>query len=347
MNRSLLALAISVALASASWGFTVVEPGVQANGAPEIVTPDENVRSLGQVHFALDFAATRDSLYELKIRRHSLTLPDGRPVTALAYDKDANVLVGGTDPVTHISLAAVNETVGGREAMALFHNGKSEVIAPESKDIAVFDLSFNPISFDYKPVGQPRDTKIPVSILIDRSGSMSRVMPEVLDATRAFMKTLPEFTRCELLTFAKAIERLTPSAITHQLSCPRSTAYLPGKLKTGGATALYEALHQSFQAGQNQSTTPKIVVVLTDGVNTATSHHSKASLLKEKNHAPAKLFVFWAGEDDPKHLDQLSDWEVMAGEDVRTQLDRFFQSIGISVSGIQTLRLHTAGLSKP
>lgn len=326
---------IIAALCNGSYAIEVEEPGIET-ATFEIRSPDDTVATLGKVDFLIDFQAEHDSLFDLKIRRGGLTLHDGRPITVFGYDKAAGIIVTASAPITNISVSGVQ----GKDVLALFHNSNNEIVAPHSSDIRLFDLDFNPVEFSYQPATPPQNLNMDVSILIDKSGSMDGHMSSVLTATRNFMAGLPDFTRCHVLTFSTKVERLTSSDASQIASCRNSIWSLNRPIKAEGGTALFSALENAFRTKtQNSMGIPHLVIALTDGVNTQDHGLSKEQLITLKQQENTQLLTFWAGSYDPTHLQGLANLESVSTQDIKTDLDAFFHTIGVSVSGLQTLTI--------
>lgn len=324
--------------------FVIHSPDDLQSGVISLNNPDESVKSLGSVSIRIDFAASHDTLFELTIRRQGLTLQDGRPITRFAYSLDDNLIVGSRSPVDHISIAGVEAEGSTRKALVLFHNASNEVIAPPPEDIAAFDLSYTRKAIRYQPLLRSTSLDIPVNIVLDSSGSMAGFMPHALSATRDFMGKLPDFTRCQVLTFNSNVMPLTSSQSDALKSCPDTRSVLTRSISPSGSTALFEALGEAFKGnstrvGSVSNSIPKLVIVLTDGVNTKTSPYSVTELQRLKQEHNVRSFVFWIGNYSPQHLKGLADLEVVSSQDVIRELEGFFNSIGISVSGMQTLTL--------
>ena len=154
-------------------------------------SPDDGVPILGKVSFRLDLASEHDSLLELSIRRAGLILENEQPITRFGYSLAAGIIVGGTGPIDHISVAGVEPNGTGRQVLTLFHNASNEIIAPQAQDIALFDMDFKRLPLSYRPRIKPNALSVPVSLLIDQSGSMSTVMPDVIRAADTFLANLP------------------------------------------------------------------------------------------------------------------------------------------------------------
>jgi uncharacterized protein YegL len=249
------------------------------------------------------------------------------------------VLAGGK--VKSVSVSSVNNQGGKKEVLTLFHGKDGAILAPSEKDVAVFDLNFKRLAFSYAPLSPPGASQVPVNILLDRSGSMRKHMGTVLKATQSFMRMLPEFTRCAVTVFNGELQTLTQSDPASRLSCPQSANVLYAPIKASGSTALFKALDVGLSSGQtsHSNNTPIIAVAITDGVNTSEYEGGLDALKAKKAKAGAKLFVFWSGNYSQGHLEDLPDLEFVSTDNLRHELERFFKSLGISISGLQTLTL--------
>lgn len=313
----------------AAYGIEVIQPGVETADI-EIHSPDDDVKTLGKVDIIIDLAAEHDSLFELKIRRANLKLADGRASSAFGYNQEGGVIVVAADPVTHISVTGVDK----KKVFAIFYNAKNEIIAPRKKDVRIFDLDLKPMKFKYEPAQPPGAMTMNVTILLDRSSSMGGFMPSVLTATRSFMTSLPDFTSCSVLTFGTNVEVLN----TSRIACPSSLYVLNSGITADGATALFAALENALGLPVTKTPgVPHLVIVITDGVNTQSHAFTREQLIALKKSSDARILVFWAGLHDPEHLKGIADFESASALNIRADLDAFFNSIGVSVSGLQTL----------
>ena len=220
----------------------------------------------------------------------------------------------------------------------LFYGQDNQIISPDPKDLAVFDADLKPLGFSYKPFQVPGDLQIPVSIALDSSGSMDGHMGKVVAATKEFMSSLPDFTLCRLLTFNDDIRHLTPVNNSGLASCPSSAWLLSQPLKAYGTTALYKAIDSGFDK-KHKTSFANIVIVVTDGKNTADFGLSLSSLKASKAKSNSKLFVFWAGNYEKGHLRGLADLEFVSTQNLESELEDFFHSLGVSLSGLQTLHI--------
>jgi len=314
----------------------VIAPQVQ-KAEISIIDRNHEVNTLGEVTFHVDLSASHDDLLALKVRRSDLRLKGGRKFTAFGVHKEAGIVVLGGGNITHISIASVDDNDAG----VLFYGKDNEVISPKPSDIAVFDSEFNKLHFGYTPLKSPGSISAPVTIALDTSGSMKGYLDVVASNAQTFMQELPEFTQCSLITFDTLVKQLTHKTNGQLDNCPSSAYLLNRPLKLGGNTALYQAIETGFANAPsgNGKAFPNIVVVVTDGRNTAPYPGSLATLIEAKKKSNSKLFMFWAGDYDPLHLHGLADMELVSTEDLDQELERFFYSLGVSISGIQTLSI--------
>lgn len=332
MNKRLLALLSVGLVTNPLLAINVIEPQEVQNTTIRIADPDRHIRTLGEVAFRIDLSAAHDDLLALKVRRSDLRLNNGRVFTAFGVHKKAGLVVLAGGDVTHVSIASVENS----DAHVLFYGQGNQVISPRPEDVAVFDTNFKPLGFTYTPLQTPGSLDIPISIALDTSGSMDGHMATVVNATRDFMRELPKFTRCQLLTFDDDVTQIS----TQASSCPSSAYLLNRKFEAGGATALYKAIHTGFASTSSMTGNfPNITIVVTDGVNTVDYYQTLEDLKVTKASNNAKLFVFWAGSHEQGYLQGLADLEFVSTANLKSELDRFFHSLGVSLSGLQTLHI--------
>ena len=125
------------------------------------------------------------------------------------------------------------------------------------------------------------------------------------------------------------------------MSCPDSLWAISQPIKTGGNTALFSALQAAFtlKAKSKRWSIPHLVIALTDGLDNQPISLTHKQLIALKKSSNSKLLTFWAGSYDPSHLQGLADHETVSRQNIKSDLEAFFHSIGVSVSGLQTLRL--------
>jgi len=322
--------------ANSAFAIEIIVPQELQTSEFSISDPDRLISTLGKVDFIIDLSASHDDLLALKVRRSDLKLKDGRSFKSFGVHKDAGIIIIANDDVTHISIASIKSG----EASVLFYGANNEIIAPKPSDVAMFDLDFKPIKFSYTPLKTPNSLTIPITIALDVSGSMAGHMDKVVKATKAFMNKLPTFTRCQIITFSDDVTYLSSPDIDKQMSCPASSYLLNTKLKAGGATALYKVIDTSFGSNYqpDKSSFPNIVIVVTDGMNTVNYKRDLGFIILKKPVTNSKLFVFWAGNYDKANLLGLPNLEFVSTQNLEAELEIFFTSLGVSLSGIQILK---------
>jgi len=334
---------LTLASSAQAQRFTVVTPDADGRGAVSVSDPDQLVRTLGRPEIQFDLAASHDSLLDLRIRRAGLKLPNGRTATAFAGDKEANLVVIAGGQVAAISIASVADLADGREALVLFKAADGTLLAPARDEVAVFDTAFHPLPLRYSPAAIPAHTLLPVTLLVDISGSMTGHMGDVAKAAQAFLSGLPLYARCRIVFFNDRIQHFWPPPSQASVCAAAGFAFLNGLPEPSGGTALLAAIEDGLRTPANATgpRMPAITLAITDGVDTGArdpvSEARRLSALKASQGG--KLFVFWAGYADPALLADVADLQIQSGADVKGELERFFRSLGVSLSGLQSLRI--------
>ncbi|MCL4677726.1 MAG: VWA domain-containing protein [Alphaproteobacteria bacterium] len=340
-------LLVAFAAQAQAQRFTILTPDTDSRGTFEVADPDRLVRTLGKPEIQFDLAASHDTLLDLRIRRAGLKLPNGKTATAFAGDKEANLVIVAGAPVAHISIAGVTPLPGAarseREALVLFRAADGTLLAPAADEVAVFDTGFNRLPFAYSPAAIPTRTLLPVTLLLDMSGSMAGHMKDVVNAATSFMASLPLTARCRIVLFNDRIEEFGPQPPNAQVCATAGFAFWKPMPEPSGGTALLAALNHGLRSPP-ETMGPRlqpITLVITDGVDTGAADPAAElrRLAALKAASGGKLFVFWAGASDPALLANIADLQIAAGSDVKGELERFFRSLGVSLSGLQALRV--------
>jgi len=342
MHTAVFIALTSICVASAdAQRFSITTPEEEQFAAFDVHDPDQDVRTLGTPEIAFDLSASTDTLLDLRIRRSNLTLPDGSPFTAFAGHTEHNLVVIAGDPVAKLTITGVSAAGSMREVLVLFADAHGTLIAPKQGEVAVFDTDFNPLPVRYRPAAIPQHALLPVTLALDLSGSMAAHMDAVIAASRSFLSSLPLYARCRILTFNDAVTAL-PIPGGHHI-CGASGDALNAVPAPNGGTKLLTALDEGLRAPpvRGANTLPPIVLSVTDGVDTASPDPGGllASLAAAKKSSGAKIFVFWAGVHEPTLLRGLADLQITGTSDVKTELERFFRSLGVSLSGVQVLEV--------
>lgn len=349
-TQSFIGVALAVlafATPCAAQRIAIQTPDQNARAALTVADPDAKVRTLGKPEIVFDLSAGNDSLLDLRIRRSGLKLASGRPFTAFAGHKGEDLVVVAGGNVASISIAGIVAKGAEREALVLFRRADGSIVAPAPEEVAIFNTAFKRLNFSYDWTLVPDGTPLPVSILLDVSGSMGLHIGQVIAATRDFLAALPPFARCRVMVFNETVTELTDPA--QAVPCAQAARVLSKVPAPAGGTALFEALRVSFERNRSarmswESGMPNITLVITDGIDSGITDPYGARVAatfasNQKLEGDNKLFVFWAGNADPSVLAPVADLQITAGADVKGELDRFFRAFGVSLSGLQVLRI--------
>lgn len=336
-------LLVAFAAQAQAQRFTIVTPDQESRGAIHVSDPDRFVRTLGKPEIQFDLAASHDTLLDLRIRRAGLKLPNGKAATAFAAHAEANLVIVAGSPVAHISIAGVTPAGGSREALVLFRAADGTLLAPASDEVAVFDTGFKRLPFAYSPAAIAKHTLLPVTLLLDISGSMAGHMKDVVSAANEFMASLPLTARCRIVLFNDRVQPFWPPPGQASVCATAGFAFWKPLPEPSGGTALLAALDHGLRSPPETvgSRLQPITLVITDGVDTGARDPAAEvrRLASLKATQGGKLFVFWAGVSDPALLASVADLQIEGGADVKNELERFFRSLGVSLSGLQSLRI--------
>lgn len=349
MNIKLLAhtiaclLLVAFAAQAQAQRFSVKTPDADAHGTVRIIDPDRLVRTLGKPEIQFDLAASHDSLLDLRIRRAGLKLPNGQTATAFAGHAEAGLVIVAGSPVAYISIAGIAPAGGSREALILFKAADGTLLAPAADEVAVFDTHFNRLPFTYSPAAIPEHTLLPVTLLLDISGSMTGHMKDVVSAAQSFMSSLPLFARCRIVLFNDQVQEFGPQPPNATVCATAGFAFWKPLPEPSGGTALLAAVEDGLRSPPETTgpRLPAITLAITDGVDTGAADPAGEvrRLAALKASQGGKLFVFWAGVSDPALLATVADLQIEGGADVKTELERFFRSLGVSLSGLQSVKI--------
>lgn len=338
-----MVLVAAVSARSFAQRFTITTPDADMRGTVAVSDPDRLVRTLGKPEIQFDLAASHDTLLDLRIRRAGLKLPNGKTATAFASHAEANLVIVAGGPVTHIAIAAITPEGNAREALVLFKAADGTLLAPAADQVAVFDTAFNRLPFTYSPAAIPKHTLLPVTLLLDISGSMTGHMKDVVSAAQSFMASLPLYARCRIVLFNDQVQAFWPAPGQASVCAAAGFAFWKPLPEPSGGTALLAAIDDGMRNPPDVSGPHMagITLVVTDGVDTGVLDPVREvrRLAALKATHGGKLFVFWAGVADPQHLHGLADLQIEGGADVKTELERFFRSLGVSLSGLQSVRI--------
>jgi len=308
----------------------------------ELSDPDEAVAKLGIVSFMIDFNATQDDLLTLEVRRQDLRLADGRLITQFAISEKDEIIVGAVAPVSHVSIMGVETQSGVRVVQVIFYDDQQHIISPRAEDIGVYDLTYAALQTDYAPLKSASAIDVSVALLLDNSGSMSAFQSAAINSSKDFAAGLPSFTKCEIFTFASDVSPLVPG--NKEVACADTESAFDKVSPASGATALMNALEKGFARtgkplGTDPFELPKLVIVVTDGINTVTPSLPRDQLVGLKRRNNITTLVYWVGHHDKDHLQNLADQEIVGRANAKQDLEAFFETIGTTVAGVQSIKL--------
>ena len=242
-------------------------------------------------------------------------------------------MAGGTAEIIR-----VRETSRGLEVAALFKDDQGQIILPPQSSLAAYTTGGDRLCFEQAELEKPVETPAPMAfvLLLDRSGSMAPVMPEVQAAAQSFIEALPDTARCTVAAFSETIS-LDPAAGLGSGQC-RAENFALGQLSVGGNTDLYSPLAWAYDMLKTPSLRDhqKAVVVLTDGAaNLNLDLARNVTALK----GDALTFVYFLGAREERFLQHIADNYLEHRGDLASQLGRYFEVISTAYRKQTVLRL--------
>ena len=257
----------------------------------------------------------------------------GRPVTDLTIDPSTGYFIG----VAKGSVSFVGTLPDGSITISV-RDPKGNFTKASASNLVWVRPDGQLVCFDLKDVDQANaPAKMSFTLLVDRSGSMSNVMPDVIATTRHFLSLLPKRAECTVASFAGSWQNHTPGEAQ---ACGEAAAQALD-IKAGGATDIYGPLTHFYgrYADTAYEDWQTAIIVITDGEATAgitDLTKDKASLTTRKGEV--KTFVFWLGNRNERFLDGVADYFLSNRGDVRGTLSKAFQVLGAAYSKQQILK---------
>jgi Ca-activated chloride channel family protein len=150
----------------------------------------------------------------------------------------------------------------GREQFQVFENGIEQ-------EIAYFE------SPDASPVEEPNIRPLTIALMLDVSDSTEFKLTSIKNAALIFVDLLRAEDRVIVVVFDKNVQVLVESTSDRYVVRRAINA-----LHTGGGTSLYEALNEVIAKRLARISGRKAIVVLTDGVDTASKSISFDGLIR-------------------------------------------------------------------
>lgn len=188
-----------------------------------------------------------------------------------------------------------------------------------------------PVCFDAVDIGRS-EAKMSFTLLIDRSGSMTNVMGQVLATTQHFLSELPANAECSVASFAGDWKLHT--AYSGQMC---SAARVRGGIAAKGSTDVFTPLSHFYQryAAPAYDGWQKAVIIITDGA--VTQNEDQAPRVKAAK-GDVKTFVFWLGNRKEEHLADIADYSLSRQGDVRSFLGNYLGELGDAYGSQQVLK---------
>lgn len=267
----------------------------------------------------------REILAELDLRTRL-----GRRVVNIAIDPHTGYFVG----IDEGSISYVGNLPDG--SIIVSARGATGAFTRPSADHLVWARpDGTQLCFDAVDVGQSK-AGMRVTLLIDRSGSMTSVMGQVIETTRRFLQELPPNAICTLVSFAGDWTEYTRPG-----GEPCGQVRVPGNIRAWGSTNILGPLGEAFArySAPALAADQRAVIVITDGDDT--DHGREAGELKARlktAKGDTRTFVFWLGNATGAYLDTLADYSLSQQGDVGRYLSDVYGVFGEAYSAQRVLR---------
>jgi VWFA-related protein len=142
------------------------------------------------------------------------------------------------------------------------------------------------------------DIPVTVGLVVDHSGSMQHKIPDVIAAARTFARSSNQEDQMFVVNFNEKVTLGLPGAMTFTDS-PDELERAISRTPAAGQTALYDALAVALDRLQAGSRDKKVLIVISDGGDNA-STHSLADVLKRAGQSSALVYTIGIfDEQDP------------------------------------------------
>ncbi len=284
--------------------------------------------------FIMDKKRSAMAVWELelqdKIDMEPLSLPDGRQIDDYAFsrrDDGVGFIVGTADENVDITISKILDIPGGQQEILTIFRGKEnlKVKSPNVENVGIWDL--NPFQREFEKTGVSATTPIRVVFLLDASGSMRGVWHTVIQAAQLFLKALPMGAQCKIALFNETVD-----VAADWMDCNQASETLKRQTPDGGtdisqalkmALSSYPPVPEGAQKGQN------ITVLVSDGVDTVNLETDKPIILADKKKNEATVFAYYAGNVNPRPLEPIPDYELMALGEIEKSLNAYFKGIDL------------------
>ena len=268
----------------------------------------------------------------------AVQLNSDRPLTSI-YSPSQEVEIKRPDP---------NHAVVGYEAKDVRPDTDFQLFfAPQKEDVSLDLLTYRQDADDdgyflllASPGANAKERHLPkdVTFVLDTSGSMAddNKLVQAKKALAFCLSNLNEDDRFEIIRFSTEPEplfgKLTPASESAVADAQKFVA----KLRPGGGTAIFDALHQAMALRPDKSDRPYVVVFMTDGMPTVGETNDDAIVAETDQAANSgtRVFCFGLGTDVNAHLldriaentHAVSDY-ILPDEDIEIKVSNFFAKI--------------------
>ena len=264
-----------------------------------------------------------------------------------------------------------NATIGFEQSelatdkdLALFYSaekselGMSFLTYRKGDEDGYFMLLATPGAEDGKNKVIPKD----VIFVLDTSGSMSgKKLEQTKKALIFCVNNLNDEDQFEIIRFATETEALFGKVTRVSKDSREKAEDFVKNLKTIGGTAINDALRAALETADKETTRPKLIVFLTDGLPTVgdTSVDGILKTVKTKSKKLTRIFAFGVGTDvNTLLLDRIAEdtsavsQYVLPDEDIEVKVSSFFTKINdpvladlsLDYGDIKTSKVHPGRL---
>lgn len=241
---------------------------------------------------------------------------------------------GGTAEITRIQ-----QTPQGLVVAGLFKDEQGRIATPPEGSLAAYTTGGQRLCFEQRTIeGVPDLLPMSFVLLVDRSGSMAEIMPEVREAAKEFVAALPDTAECSVSSFAGDWD-FSHRGSEGALNCkPENFAF--DNIQPGGTTNIYGPLRDAYGwlSEPKRTDHQKAVILLTDGRATDDAASESQTLAMKED---AYTFVYFMGDSDDRWLRSLADNYFSGGGRASAQLERYFHVVSDAYSAQTVLELHT------
>lgn len=234
---------------------------------------------------------------------------------------------GGTSEIVKSSSNA-----GGVKITASFKDRQGNFVTPSANNVVLYNTNGEKLCFDYQQVAKA-SPKMAFVLLLDQSGSMSRVISDVKTSANSFLKALPASSECKVGRFNGSFSYFN---YKYQ-NCNRGDFYLKS-IKAGGSTDLYPPLLDAYQSlSQNYpSDYQKAIIIITDGQVSWNDKQNQTLLSAKKD---ILTFVYFLGDKNDRYLNRLADGFLQSTANIQANLAKYFGSLSAGYNAQKVLQV--------